>query len=77
MSLEVYDVKYTCAVDADMESTAVDSGKEVGVRSPPPFTYRPGSGYGYYSGYWDTSLSTEISDTPYSSTEGLTDAEGG
>jgi hypothetical protein len=71
---EVCDVQYTCAVDADMESTAVDSGK--GVRSPPPFTCRPGSGDGYYSGYWDTSSGTEITDTPYSSTTGRTDVEG-
>ena len=71
---EMCEQKFTCEVDTMMKSTAVDSGK--GVRAPPPFTCGPGSGEGYYSGYWDTSTGSQISDTPYSSTSGRTDVEG-
>jgi hypothetical protein len=71
---EICEEKYTCEVETTMEQTAVDSGK--GTRAPPPFTCRAGSGDGYYSGYWDTSSGTEITNTPYSSTTGRTDVEG-
>lgn len=71
---ETCEEKYTCEVDPNMESTAVDAGK--GQRAPPPFTCRPGSGDAYYSGYWDTYSGTEVTDTPYSSTTGRTDVEG-
>jgi len=71
---EVCETMYTCPVDTEMKTTAVDSGK--GARDPPPFTCRPGSGIGYYSGYWATSTGSEITDTPYASVTGRTDVEG-
>ena len=71
---EVCETNYSCPVDTEMKTTAVDSGK--GARDPPPFTCRPGSGIGYYSGYWATSTGSEITDTPYASVSGRTDVEG-
>eukprot|EP00804_Cyclotella_cryptica_P023447 CCRYP_012107-RA/>CCRYP_012107-RA protein AED:0.04 eAED:0.04 QI:401/1/1/1/1/1/3/349/588 len=65
---------YSCVVDTEMEVTAVDSSNA--ARAPPPFTCKPGTGDGNYSGYWDTTTGVEISDTPYSSTSGRTDVEG-
>ena len=70
---ETCDEKYKCELDPEMEISAVDAGK--GERAPPPFTCRPGSGEGHYSGYWDISTGTEINNTPYSSTTGRTDVE--
>ena len=57
-----------------MEITAVDAGD--GVRAPPPFECRPGSGLDFFAGYWDTNLGTEIRNTPYANTAGRTDVEG-
>jgi hypothetical protein len=71
---EVCEEEYTCEVDMEMEITAVDSRRD--VRDPPPFTCGPRSGEMDYSGYWDISSGTAITDTPYLSTTGRTDVEG-
>jgi hypothetical protein len=48
----------TCPGDSEMEITAISSGNQ--VRAPPPLTCRPGSGAGYYTGYWDSTTGTEV-----------------
>lgn len=64
----------SCPVDIEMEMTGISSGS--GVRAPPPLTCGPGSGAGYYAGYWDTELGIEVADVPYSNANGRTDIEG-
>ena len=64
---------YACQIDSTMEIVAVDTA--MGVRSPPPFECREGSGPGKYSGYWDTQSGREIKDTPYSNSIGRIDVE--
>ena len=57
-----------------MEVTAISSANQ--VRAPPPMECRPGSGYNFYAGYWDTFTGTEMKNTPYSNTAGRIDIEG-
>jgi len=64
---------YACQVEGTMETVAVDAA--MGVRSPPPFECREGSGPGNYSGYWDTQSGREIKETPYSNSLGRIDVE--
>jgi len=64
---------YACQVESTMEIVAVDTA--MGVRSPPPFECREGSGPGKYSGYWDTQSGREIKATPYSNSLGRIDVE--
>ncbi|KAL7541481.1 hypothetical protein ACHAXR_010960 [Thalassiosira sp. AJA248-18] len=65
---------YSCIVDPNMEVTAITTANR--VRAPPPMECRPGSGPGFYSGYWDTGTGTEVKNTPYSNTAGRIDVEG-
>mmetsp|Transcript_16821 Transcript_16821/g.29668 ORF Transcript_16821/g.29668 Transcript_16821/m.29668 type:complete len:179 (+) Transcript_16821:792-1328(+) len=65
---------YSCIMDPNMEVTAISSANQ--VRAPPPMECRPGSGYNFYAGYWDTFTGTEMKNTPYSNTAGRIDIEG-
>ena len=65
---------YSCEVDPNMEITAVTAANE--IRAPPPLECRPGSGPGFYAGYWDTNIGVEVNDNPYANTAGRIDVEG-
>ncbi|EED91216.1 predicted protein [Thalassiosira pseudonana CCMP1335] len=66
--------EYSCPVDPLMEITAATSDNQ--DRAPPPLHCKPGSGDGYYSGYYSSQTAMEITNTPYSNTAGRTDVEG-
>lgn len=62
---------YSCAVDPNMEVTAINAANA--IRAPPPFECTPAKGF---TGYWDTRTGAEITDAPYSNTLGRTDVQG-
>ncbi|KAL7548905.1 hypothetical protein ACHAWF_012182 [Thalassiosira exigua] len=64
----------SCAVDPDMEITAVSSSPF--PRAPPPLECASGSGYAHRSGYWDENAGAVVESGGYSNDLGRTNTEG-
>ena len=67
------DMNIACAVDLNMELTAVTFNRQVG--SPPPLTCAPKS-QRPYTGYWDTELIREENREAYANENGRVDVSG-
>ncbi|KAL3758302.1 hypothetical protein ACHAWU_004267 [Discostella pseudostelligera] len=65
---------FSCEVVTSVQITASSNSSE--SSAPPPFQCKPGSGEGYYSGYWDAPNGPFVPNTEYSNDLGRTDTEG-
>jgi hypothetical protein len=65
---------FSCEVVTSVQITASTNSSE--TSDPPPFQCKPGSGEGYYSGYWDAPNGPFVPNTEYSNDLGRTDTEG-
>ena len=65
---------YSCDVLTSVQITALSNSSE--TSEPPPFQCKPGSGEGYYSGYWDAPNGPFVPNTKYANDLGRTDTEG-
>lgn len=65
---------FSCEVVKSVQITATSNSSETSV--PPPFQCKPGSGVGYYSGYWEAPNGPFVPNTKYANDLGRTDVEG-
>ncbi len=65
---------FSCEVLASVQITAASNSTE--TSAPPPFQCKPGSGEGYFSGYWDAPNGPFVPNTKYANDLGRTDTEG-
>jgi hypothetical protein len=65
---------FSCEVVTSVQITATSNSTD--TSAPPPFQCKPGSGEGYFSGYWDAPNGPFVPNAKYANDLGRTDVEG-